>query len=86
MKQKTLIDDAVLDSMIAQSQYGNRSNQDNVEPEYWFSRNKQKQHIFNLGMQFMEFEGMTPEKAITDAKDFVDTFHKLIINPESWKK
>ena len=82
MTQKTLIDDAVLDSMLSQTQFGPQD----TEEEFWFSRNKQKQYIFELGAKYMELEDMTPREAVTMAKDYVDTFYNMVLNSNTWKK
>ena len=79
---KTMIDDKVLHSMINQTQFRKEIEED----EFWFSRGKQKQYVFELGAKFMELEDMTSEEAINMAQDYVDTYYKMILSPNSWKK
>tara|TARA_R110000764_G_scaffold47303_1_gene105744 strand:- start:615 stop:875 length:261 start_codon:yes stop_codon:yes gene_type:complete len=79
---KTMIDDKVLHSMINQTQFRKEIEED----EFWFSRGKQKQYVFELGAKFMELEDMTSEEAISMAQDYVDTYYKMILSPNSWKK
>lgn len=79
---KTMIDDKVLHSMINQTQFRKEIEED----EFWFSRGKQKQYVFELGAKFMEIEDMTSEEAINMAQDYVDTYYKMILSPNSWKK
>ena len=79
---KTMIDDKVLHSMINQTQFRKEIEED----EFWFSRGKQKQYVFELGAKFMERGDMTPEEAIKMAQDYVDTYYKMILSPNSWKQ
>ena len=79
---KTMIDDTVLHSMIAQSQYA----QAPVEEEFWFSRGNQKRMVFELGAQLLVSEEMTPKEAIEMAQDFIDTFYATTLSPQGWKK
>lgn len=79
---KTIIDDTMLNSMINQTQF----RKDDDEDEFWFSRNKQKQYVFELGAKYMELEEMTAREAIDMAQDYVDTYYKMILSPNSWKK
>ena len=79
---KVIIDDAMLNSMLNQSQFRKEVEED----EFWFSRGKQKQYIFELGAKFMDIEDMTPKEAIEMAQDYVDTYYKMVLSPNSWKK
>lgn len=79
---KTMIDDTVLHSMIAQSQYA----QPPVEEEFWFSRGNQKRMVFELGAQLLVSEEMTPKEAIEMAQEFIDTFYATTLSPQGWKK
>lgn len=79
---KTMIDDTVLHSMIAQSQYA----QAPAEEEFWFSRGNQKRMVFELGAQLLVSEEMTPKEAISMAQDFIDTFYSTTLSPQGWKK
>lgn len=79
---KTMIDDTVLHSMLAQSQYA----QAPVEEEFWFSRGNQKRMVFELGSKLLVSEEMTPKEAIEMAQDFIDTFYATTLSPQGWKK
>tara|TARA_R110000787_G_scaffold2708_7_gene10491 strand:- start:2092 stop:2352 length:261 start_codon:yes stop_codon:yes gene_type:complete len=79
---KVLIDDALLHSMLDKTQYG----ADEQPLEFWFSRNKQKQHIFELGSKLLESDSsLTPADAITLAQQYVDTFYEMVLSTQSWK-
>ena len=78
-----MIDDTILHSMLAQSQY---SNPPAVEEEDWFSRANQKRMVFELGAQLLVSEDMTPKEAITMAQNFIDTFYTTTLSPQGWKK
>ena len=78
---KTMIDDTVLHSMIAQSQYAQPQ-----EEEFWFSRANQKKMVYELGAQLLVSEEMTPNEAIEMAQEYVDTFYSTTLSPSGWKK
>jgi len=79
---KTMIDDTILHSMLAQSQYALPQE----EPEFWFSRGNQKKMVFELGARFMVSEEMAASEAIKMAQDYVDTFYTTTLSPSGWKK
>ena len=79
---KTLIDDTVLHSMLAMSQYA----QPQAEEEFWFSRGNQKRMVFELGAQLLVSDEMTPKEAIELAQEFIDTFYATVLSPQGWKK
>ena len=78
---KTMIDDTVLNSMIAQSQFAQPQ-----EEEFWFSRANQKKMVYELGAQLLVSEEMTPNEAIEMAQEYVDTFYSTTLSPSGWKK
>lgn len=78
---KTMIDDTVLHSMLAQSQFAQPQ-----EEEFWFSRANQKKMVYELGAQLLVSEEMTPTEAIAMAQDYVDTFYSTTLSPSGWKK
>ena len=78
---KTMIDDTVLHSMLAQSQFAQPQ-----EEEFWFSRANQKKMVYELGAKLMVAEEMTPKEAIEMAQDYVDTFYSTTLSPSGWKK
>ena len=78
---KTMIDDTVLNSMLAQSQYAQPQ-----EEEFWFSRANQKKMVYELGANLLVSEEMTPKEAIAMAQDYVDTFYSTTLSPSGWKK
>ena len=78
---KTMIDDTVLHSMLAQSQYAQPQ-----EEEFWFSRANQKKMVYELGAQLLVSEEMTPNEAIEMAQEYVDTFYSTTLSPSGWKK
>ena len=79
---KTMIDDTILASMIAQTQYS----QPPQEEEFWFSRAQQKKMVFELGSRLLVSEDMSPKEAIEMAQDYVDTFYSTTLSPQGWKK
>ena len=79
---KTMIDDTILASMIAQTQYS----QPPQEEEFWFSRAQQKKMVFELGAKLLVSEEMTPLEAIEMAQEYVDTFYNTTMSPQGWKK
>jgi len=78
---KTMIDDTVLHSMIAQSQFAQPQ-----EEEFWFSRAMQKRYVFELGAKLLVSEEMTPLDAIEMAQEYIDTFYNTTMSPQGWKK
>ena len=78
---KTMIDDTVLHSMLAQSQFAQPQ-----EEEFWFSRAQQKKMVYELGAQLLVSEEMTPTEAIAMAQDYVNTFYATTLSPSGWKK
>ena len=76
-----MIDDTVLHSMLAQSQYAKPQ-----EEEFWFSRANQKKMVYELGANLLVSEEMTPKEAIAMAQDYVDTFYSTTLSPSGWKK
>jgi len=78
---KTMIDDTVLHSMLAQSQFSQPQ-----EEEFWFSRAMQKRYVFELGAKLLVSEEMTPLEAIEMAQDYIDTFYNTTMSPQGWKK
>ena len=78
---KTMIDDTILASMLAQTQYNQPQ-----EEEFWFSRANQKKMVFDLGAKLLVSEEMTPLEAIEMAQEYVDTFYSTTMSPSGWKK
>lgn len=78
---KTFIDDAVLHSMLAQSQFAKPQ-----EEEFWFSRAMQKRYVFELGAKLLVSEEMTPLEAIQMAQEYIDQFYETVMSPSGWKK
>ena len=78
---KTMIDDTVLHSMLAQSQFSQPQ-----EEEFWFSRAMQKRYVFELGAKLLVSEEMTPLEAIEMAQEYIDTFYNTTMSPQGWKK
>ena len=78
---KTMIDDTILEAMLAHSQFSKPQ-----EEEFWFSRANQKKMVYELGAQLMVSEEMTPKEAITLAQDYVDAFYETTLSPSGWKK
>ena len=76
-----MIDDTVLHSMIAQSQFAQPQ-----EEEFWFSRANQKKMVYELGANLLVSEEMTPNEAIEMAQEYVDTFYSTTLSPSGWKK
>jgi len=76
-----MIDDTVLHSMLAQSQFSQPQ-----EEEFWFSRAMQKRYVFELGAKLLVSEEMTPLEAIEMAQDYIDTFYNTTMSPQGWKK
>ena len=76
-----MIDDTVLHSMLAQSQFAQPQ-----EEEFWFSIANQKKMVYELGAQLLVSEEMTPKEAIAMAHDYVDTFYSTTLSPSGWKK
>lgn len=79
---KTTIDDTILNSMLAQTQFGASVQ----EEEYWFSRGNQKKMVFALGAQLLVSEDMTSAEAIAQAQDYINTFYETTLSPSGWKK
>lgn len=82
MTTKTMIDDALLQAMLEQSQYS----QPQEEPEFWFSRGNQKKMVFELGARLLVDDDLTPREAIALAQDYIDTFYETTLSPQGWKK
>ena len=76
-----MIDDAVLHSMLAQSQFAKPQ-----EEEFWFSRAMQKRYVFELGAKLLVSEEMTPLEAIQMAQEYIDQFYETVMSPSGWKK
>ena len=57
------------------------------EPKYdeWFTRGHQKLHIFNIAAKLFVEHDMEPDKAITAAEKFIDTFYCMKVNPKTRK-
>ncbi len=49
------------------------------EAKDWYSFKHQKVHIFNVAAKLLVETDMSPDEAITMAKEFVDTFYARII-------
>jgi hypothetical protein len=80
-KPKTLIDDALLQAMLDQSQFAAPQ-----EEEFWYSRGMQKRYVFEIGAKLLVSEEMTPLEAIEMAQEYVDTFYETTMSPQGWKK
>ena len=80
MTTKDIIDDTMLNSMLAQSQYAQ------AEEEFWFSRANQKKMVFDLGAKLLVSEDITAREAVSMAQDYIDTFYATTLSPQGWKK